>query len=98
MGGDPIIQVDIEKTINQIRKRPLDETAIKKGLQQTAPMMLSDITADFDPNRDKGNLVAGDYEVCIRALPFARFETLEETALYEQQNISGHNARLMGEP
>lgn len=63
MGGDPIIQDDIEKTINQIRKRPLDETAIKKGLQQTAPMMLSDITADFDPDRDKGNLVAGDYEV-----------------------------------
>lgn len=25
--------------------------------------MLSDITADFDPDRDKGNLVAGDYEV-----------------------------------
>ena len=75
--------------------------------------MLSDITADFDPDRDKGNLVAGDYEVdpliweirrerrmefVYEHSRFARFETLEETALYEQQNISGHNARLMGEP
>lgn len=63
MGGDPVIQADIDRTINQIRNRPLDEVAIEKGIQKTAPMQLAEITADFDPDRDKGTAVAGDYEV-----------------------------------
>lgn len=45
-------QDDIDKSINQLRRRPLDETAIAKGLKNTVDMKLSDITADFDPARD----------------------------------------------
>lgn len=64
MGGEAVTQGDIDNTINQIRNRPLDETAISKGVQQTEPMDLADITDSFDPNRDKGNPeIAGDYAV-----------------------------------
>ena len=47
-----VTQDDIDKSINALRARPLDEVAIEKGLKQTAPMVLSEITADFDPARD----------------------------------------------
>jgi len=47
-----VTQADIDKSINALRARPLDETAIAKGLKNTAPMKLSDITASFDPDRD----------------------------------------------
>lgn len=64
MGGEAITQADIDATINQIRHRPLDETAINKGIKQTADMVLADINSDFDPARDKGNAsIAGDYAV-----------------------------------
>ena len=33
MGGDPVTQDDINNTINEIRNRPLDETAQAKGIQ-----------------------------------------------------------------
>lgn len=62
-GGASVTQADIDLSINAIRNRPLDKTAVDNGVQQTAPMKLADITADFDVARDKGNLVAGDYEV-----------------------------------
>ncbi|MDE5629814.1 MAG: RagB/SusD family nutrient uptake outer membrane protein [Muribaculaceae bacterium] len=45
-------QGDIDKSINALRARPLDDTAIAKGLKQTAPMVLSEITAELDPDRD----------------------------------------------
>ncbi len=50
LGG--VTQGDIDKSINALRARPLDATAIAKGLKQTAPMVLADITAGFDPERD----------------------------------------------
>ena len=62
MGGELVTQDDIDNTINKIRDRPLDETAISKGLQKTRHMQL-EITDNFDPARDKGDLVAGDYAV-----------------------------------
>lgn len=48
-----VTQEDINVSINQLRKRPLDETAIAKGLKNTVDMKLSDITENFDPSRDK---------------------------------------------
>lgn len=64
MGGTAVSQPDIDASINQIRSRPLDAEAIERGVKQTEPMQLSEIDADFDPDRDKGNpAVAGDYEV-----------------------------------
>lgn len=50
MGGAAIVQGDIDKSINAIRQRPLDETALAKGVQQTDPLLLSAIPND--PNRD----------------------------------------------
>ena len=52
VGGTAVTQDDLDKSVTALRARPLDATAIEKGLKQTAPMKLSDITADFDPDRD----------------------------------------------
>ena len=50
LGG--VTQADIDKSINQLRARPLDAVAQEKGLKNTAPMVLSEIDAVFDPDRD----------------------------------------------
>lgn len=50
LGG--VTQADIDKSINQLRARPLDAVAQEKGLKNTAPMVLSEIDAAFDPDRD----------------------------------------------
>ena len=52
LGGIAVSQGDIDKSINKLRARPLDDTAIAKGLKNTAPMQLADINASFDPDRD----------------------------------------------
>ncbi len=50
LGGPAVTQDDIDKSINAIRSRPLDETAIKAGVVKTAPLQLASIAND--PNRD----------------------------------------------
>ncbi|WP_294605461.1 RagB/SusD family nutrient uptake outer membrane protein [uncultured Bacteroides sp.] len=63
-GGEKVTQGDIDISVNKLRSRPLDKPAVDNGVEQTAPMKLADITADFDPARDKGSVkVTGDYEV-----------------------------------
>jgi starch-binding outer membrane protein, SusD/RagB family len=48
--GVAVSQSDIDKSINAIRNRPLDAAAIAKGVQKTAPLLLSAIPND--PARD----------------------------------------------
>lgn len=50
LGG--VTQDDIDKSINRLRRRPLDATSKAKGITNTADMKLNDITASFDPARD----------------------------------------------
>ncbi|MBT1696427.1 RagB/SusD family nutrient uptake outer membrane protein [Fulvivirgaceae bacterium PWU4] len=50
MGGTALTQADIDVTINAIRNRPLDQAAIGKGVQKTAPLLLSAVPND--PDRD----------------------------------------------
>lgn len=50
LGGAAVTQADIDKSINAIRNRPLDATAIAKGVKKTAPLQLSAIPDD--PSRD----------------------------------------------
>ena len=47
-----VTQEDLDKSVNQLRRRPLDATAEAKGIKNTVDMKLADITADFDPARD----------------------------------------------
>lgn len=49
-GGAAIAQSDIDKTINAIRKRPLDEVAKAKGIKQTAALSITALPND--PARD----------------------------------------------
>ena len=47
-----VTQEDLDKSVNLLRRRPLDATAEAKGIKNTPDMKLADITADFDPARD----------------------------------------------
>jgi hypothetical protein len=50
LGGAAVSQSDLDKSINAIRKRPLDAAALAKGVQKTAPLMLTSLPDD--PARD----------------------------------------------
>lgn len=52
LGGAAVTQDDIDRSINVLRDRPLDEVAKSKGLKNTVHMQLADINASFDPERD----------------------------------------------
>lgn len=49
-GGAAVSQADLDKSINAIRKRPLDATAAAKGVKLTSPLLLAAIPTD--PSRD----------------------------------------------
>lgn len=49
-GGTAITQADLDASINAIRKRPLDQDAINRGVKQTDPLNISAIPND--PARD----------------------------------------------
>lgn len=50
LGGAAITQADLDKSINAIRNRPLDATAIAKGVKKTSPLLLS--AFPVDPSRE----------------------------------------------
>src|SRR5690606_33766744 len=49
-GGPAVSQDDLNRSVNAIRNRPLDATAIAKGVEKTDPLMLAMLPAD--PERD----------------------------------------------
>lgn len=52
MGGAAVSQSDLDKSINAIRNRPLDATAIAKGIVKTAPLNIGAIPNDPDRDAD----------------------------------------------
>jgi len=52
MGGAAVTQADLDASINAIRKRPLDATAIAKGITKTAALTLANLPADPDRDAD----------------------------------------------
>ncbi|WP_423129613.1 RagB/SusD family nutrient uptake outer membrane protein [Gaoshiqia sp. Z1-71] len=50
MGGTAVTQADLDASVNAIRNRPLDATAIAKGIAKTTPLMLANMPDD--PARD----------------------------------------------
>lgn len=57
MGGAAVTQADIDASINAIRSRPLDATAIAKGIQKTAPLSLAALPDDPDRDQDVPALI-----------------------------------------
>jgi starch-binding outer membrane protein, SusD/RagB family len=57
MGGAAVIQADIDASINAIRSRPLDATAIGKGIKKTAALSLASIPNDPDRDSDVSPLL-----------------------------------------
>lgn len=52
LGGAAVTQPDIDASINAIRTRPLDATAISKGVIKTLPLLLSELPNDPDRDSD----------------------------------------------
>jgi len=52
MGGAAVSQSDLDKSVNAIRNRPLDATAIAKGIVKTAPLNIGAIPNDPDRDAD----------------------------------------------
>lgn len=57
MGGAAVSQGDIDASINAIRNRPLDATAIAKGIKKTAPLTLASLPDDPDRDADVPALI-----------------------------------------
>jgi hypothetical protein len=57
LGGPAVTQSDIDASINAIRNRPLDDAAIAKGIEKTAPLMLSALPDDPDREADVPALI-----------------------------------------
>lgn len=52
MGGVAVVQADLDASVNAIRTRPLDATAIAKGIKKTAPLTLASLPDDPDRDSD----------------------------------------------
>ncbi len=57
MGGTAVTQGDIDASINAIRTRPLDATAIAKGVKKTAALSLASLPVDPDSDPDVPQLI-----------------------------------------
>ncbi|MBC8005122.1 MAG: RagB/SusD family nutrient uptake outer membrane protein [Verrucomicrobia bacterium] len=57
MGGAAVTQADIDASINAIRNRPLDATALAKGIKKTAPLALASLPDDPDRDADVPALI-----------------------------------------
>ncbi|OFY40491.1 MAG: glycan metabolism protein RagB [Bacteroidetes bacterium GWF2_40_14] len=57
MGGAAVTQANIDASINAIRNRPLDATAIAKGIKKTSPLLLASLPNDPDRNSDVPALI-----------------------------------------
>lgn len=55
--GPAVTQGDLDKSINALRARPLDEAAAAKGVKQTAPLKLDAIPDDPDRDGDVSALL-----------------------------------------
>ena len=85
LGEVAVTQPEIDESINALRDRPLATEAVQKGVKKTEHLKLSDVTADFDPARDKGNVVAGDYEVAPLIWEIRRERRME--MVYEEHRL-----------
>lgn len=57
MGGTPVVQSDIDASINAIHLRPLDAIAIAKGVKKTAALSLASLPDDPDRDADVPALI-----------------------------------------
>jgi starch-binding outer membrane protein, SusD/RagB family len=57
LGGTPVAQADLDASVNAIRNRPLDGTAIAKGIKKTAALTLADLYDDPDRDSDVPALI-----------------------------------------
>ena len=56
-GGAAVTQVDLDKSINAIRSRPLEKDSESKGVKVTAPLLLANLPNDPDRDADVSQLM-----------------------------------------
>lgn len=57
VGGAAVTQSDLDKTINVIRKRPLAQEAVDRGVKQTAALSLATIPVDLSRDTEVSSLI-----------------------------------------
>jgi hypothetical protein len=57
MGGAAVTQGDLDASVNAIRSRPLDATAVSKGVKKTAALTLASLPDDPDRDADVPPLI-----------------------------------------
>lgn len=57
LGGSAVTQSDLDASINAIRNRPLDATAIAKGIVKTSALLINSIPNDPDRDQDVPALI-----------------------------------------
>jgi len=57
LGGAVVAQAELDASVNAIRNRPLDATAIAKGIKKTAPLTLANLYDDPDRDSDVPALI-----------------------------------------
>jgi hypothetical protein len=57
MGGAVVTQADLDASINAVRNRPLDATAVAKGVKKTAALSLASLPDDPDRDSDVPALI-----------------------------------------
>lgn len=91
LSGTAITQIDLDRSINAIRNRPLDAAAITKGVQKTAPLQLSALPVD--PARD-GDVPALIWEIRRerRMEFFSEFARLHDIKRWKKINYMNFSA------
>lgn len=56
-GGTAITQSDLDKSINAIRNRPLDDVATQKGVKKTASLLITSLPKDIEKDSDVSDLM-----------------------------------------
>lgn len=97
-GGSPVNQADIDASINAIRKRPLDNVAINKGVKQTAPLSIANIPNDVNRDTDVSPLM---WEIRRErrmefVFEFSRFQDLRRWKKLEKMNFADGSDYYLG--
>ncbi len=98
LGGTPVTQDDIDKSINLIRKRPLAPEAIDKGIQQTAAMNLSSLPNDANRDSDVPELI---WEIRRErrmelAMEYSRLLDIKRWKKLEYMNYNNYPDKMLG--
>ncbi|GAT61811.1 RagB/SusD family nutrient uptake outer membrane protein [Paludibacter jiangxiensis] len=99
MGEAAVTQSDIDVSINAIRNRPLDATAIARGVTKTAPLQLTTLVTD--PSKDDPAISDLMWEIRRErrmefVFEFARLMDIRRWKKIDYMNYTTHPEKMLG--